>query len=300
MGRDFGSKIWIPATVLFLAAHAAAQATAPQRLEIRVLAGPSTTLVKGSSTYADVWSLGLLTKIDEQNLFFLKSDNGFSLAAFLSYYLRPGLGFEAGLGFFKSEVVDTTTFRSQYLWASGKYDTLDKTWTGTGSLRVIPLCLNGVKRWRTGKIESSISAGPTLFWNAFQAAGWAGFSVSEIAYVQTFNPPETTTIQSVDALPVDVAIEKYSWSALGANIGAAVVYKLSAKVGLTAGFRYYLCPKKEFAWSWLPGTYDGVNQTITGWEFTSDNARFAESRTGPSLKINPSILQFGLGIQLFL
>lgn len=298
MRIDFGHKLLIQALWLCLACPIAAQPAAAKKFELRVVAGLSMTQIRGSAIFADVWNQGLLSKINEQNLFSLKSDNVFFLGAYVSYYFRPGYGLEAGLGFFKSGVPDTTSFHSEYLWTSGKNETLTRAWTGMGSLRVIPISLNGVRRWQTGKIEISVSGGPTLFLTAFQSRGLAGFSVSEIAYVQTFDPPETTVIQSVDALPVNLAVERYSWAALGANMGAGVVYKVSNKVGLTAGVRYFLCPKKEFVWSWMPGIYDGINSNITDWEFTNENARYAEERMKPPLTVNPSFFQLGLGVQV--
>jgi hypothetical protein len=84
------------------------------------------------------------------------------------------------------------------------------------------------------------------------------------------------------------------------NIGGGVDYELSKKIGLTAGFRYFLCPKKEFEWKWTPGFYDGIDAVITDWEFTSDHAKYAASKATSPLKVNPSFLQLGLGIKVFL
>jgi opacity protein-like surface antigen len=299
--RDEAAKRFLAtALLLSLAVRSMAQTDAPGKFALRVLTGLSQTSVSGSSKYEDQWNQELLSKIVEQDSIAPKSGQAVYLGAFLSYFFRPDYGLEAGLGFFKVDMPNTTSFHSEYTWTSGKKETKDTAWTGTGDLMVIPISLNGFRRWQKGKIEAIGSGGLALFWNTFQSLALAGFSVSEVAYIQTSNPPETTVIQSVDALRVGLEIEKKSWLAVGVNIGAEVGYRLTDKIGLTAGARYFLCPKKEFDWTWKPGIYDGIDNIVTGWEFTSMNATYAEEKTKPPLKVNPSFVQFGLGIKLYL
>jgi opacity protein-like surface antigen len=300
MRDEAAKRFLVTALLLSLAARSMAQTDVPGKFVLRVLTGLSQTRVSGSSKYEDQWNQELLSKIVEQDSIAPKSGQAVYLGAFLSYFLRPDYGLEAGLGFFKVDVPNTTSFHSEYTWTSGKKETKDTRWTGTGDLRVIPISLNGFGRWQKGKIEAIGSGGLTLFRNTFQSLALAGFSVSEVAYVQTYNPPETTVIQSVDALRVGLEIEKKSWLAVGANIGGEVDYRLTDKIGLTAGARYFLCPKKDFEWKWKPGIYDGIDNIVTEWEFTSMNAKYAEAKTKPPLKVNPSFFQFGLGIKLYL
>lgn len=299
--RDEAAKRFLVAALLLsLAARSMAQTDVPGKFALRVLTGLSQTRVSGASKYEDQWNQELLSKIVEQDSIAPKSGRAVYLGAFLSYFLWPDYGLEAGLGFFKVNVPNTTSFHSEYTWTSGKKETKDTGWTGTGDLMVIPISLNGFGRWQKGKIEAYGSGGLTLFWNTFQSLALAGFSVSEVAYIQTSNPPETAVIQSVDALRVGLEIEKKSWLAVGANIGAGIDYRLTDKIGLTAGARCFLCPKKDFEWTWKPGIYDGIDNIVTGWEFTSINAKYAEAKTKPPLNVNPSFFQFGLGIKLYL
>jgi opacity protein-like surface antigen len=302
MRSNLGKKFFVPALLVCFTARASAQTDVSYKFELRVFAGLSMTHILESSNYADEWKLELLSKITEQNLISAKSGNAFSLGAFLSCFLRPNFALEAGLGFFRADVPNTTAYHVDYTWLSGANAGQSAKWTGSGDLRVIPITLNAFGRTRKGKIEAYGSAGLTLFWNAFQSAGRAGFSVSDVAYVLTYTPPswEKTVNQTVDALPVSLEIAKHSWLAPGLNVGGGIDYRLSDKIGLTAGFRYFLCPEKEFEWTWKPGFYNGLGNIISDWEFTSDNAKYAESKTTPLFKVNPSFLQLGLGIKLFL
>jgi hypothetical protein len=299
--RDEATKRFLVTILLLsLAARSMAQTDVPGKFALRILTGLSQTRVSESSKYEDQWNQELLSKIVEQDSIAPKSGQAVYLGAFLSYFLRPDYGLEAGLGYFKVDVPNTTSFHSEYTWTSGKKETKDAGWTGTGDLMVIPISLNGFGRWQKAKIEVYGAGGLTLFWNAFQSLALAGFSVSEIAYIQTSNPPQTTVIQSVDALRVGLEIEKKSWLAIGANIGGEFDYRITDKFGLTLGARYFLCPKKDFEWKWKPGIYDGISNIITGWEFTSLNAKYAEAKTKPPLRVNPSFFQIGLGIKLYL
>lgn len=302
MRNTLSKRFIIPAILLLLTGRSSAQSAFSHKFELRLFTGPSMTHIRGDTGYEDEWKLELLSKIAEQNRISAKSSNAFFGGAFLAYFLRPDYGLEASLGFFKADVPNTTSFYSEFTWSSGANIKKSAEWAGSGDLRIIPISLNVFGRSRLGKIEAYGSAGLTLFWNTFQSAAFAGFSVSDVAFILTYIPPnwEKTVIQSVDALPVSLEIGKSSWVAAGLNIGGGLGFRLSNTVGLTAGFRYYLCPAREFEWKWKPGFYDGIDAVITDWEFTCDNAKYAESKTTSPLKIKPSFLQLGLGIKLFL
>jgi len=302
MRNTLSKRFFIPAVLLCLASRSSAQMDFSRPFELRLFTGLSMTQIRGDTGYGDEWQLELLSKITEQNRISAKSGKAFFMGAFLAYFLRPDYGLEAGLGFFKADVPNTTAFHSEFTWSSGARTKKSAEWAGTGDLRIIPISLNAFGRSRKEKFEVYGSAGLTLFWNAFQAAATAGFSVSDVAFILTYVPPnwEKTVIQSADALPVGLEIQKSSWVSPGMNVGGGIDYKLSKKIGLTAGFRYFLCPKREFEWKWKPGFYDGIDAVITDWEFTSDNAKYAASKTTSPLKVNPSFLQLGLGIKVFL
>jgi opacity protein-like surface antigen len=302
MRTTLNKRFIITVVLLFLASRSSAQTAVSHKFELRLFAGPSTTDIRGNTAYEDEWKLELLSKIAEQNHISAKSGKAFFGGASLAYFIRPHYGLEASLGFFKTDVTNTTSFHSEFNWSSGANNTKSAQWAGSGELRSIPISLNVFGRSRIGKIDAYGSAGLTLFWNTFQSAAFAGFSVSDVAYISTYVPPnwEKSVIQSIDALPVALEIQKSSWVAAGLNIGGGLDFRLTNTVGLTAGFRYFLCPAREFEWQWKPGFYDGIDSVITNWEFTSDHAKCAESRITSPLKVNPSFLQLGLGIKIFL
>jgi opacity protein-like surface antigen len=302
MWTVLNKRFIIPAVLLLLASQSSAETAFSHKFELRLVAGLSMTETRGDTAYEDEWKLELLSTVVEQNRIFAKSRNAFFSGAFLVYFLKPDFGLEAGLGFFKADVPNTTSFYSEFSWSSGANDMKNAEWTGSGDLRVIPVSLNFFGRLHLGKIEAYGSAGLTLFWNSFRSSALAGFNVSDVAFILTYVPPnwEKTVIQSIDALPVGLEIGKNSWVATGMDIGGGLDFRLSNTVGLAAGFRYYLCPAREFEWKWKPGFYDGIDAVITDWEFTSHNARCAESKTKSPLKVNPSFLQLGLGIKIFL
>ncbi len=295
-------RFLIPAVLLFLADGSWAQTNFSDKLVLCLTGGLSVIGINESSSYRDEWKLELLSRITEQNQITAKSKNALFVGVSLSYFIRPNFGLEAGLGFFQAEIPNSTAFQAEYAWSSGATFTRNAEWAGTGDIRVIPISLNISGRSQKKKIEVFGSAGLTLFWNAIRSTAAGGFCISEVAYIQTYAPPnwEKTVIQSVDALPVTLEIEKSSWVSPGLNVGGGIDFRLSAKTGLIAGFRYYLCPKKDFEWKWKPGLYDGIDGNITDWEFTRDNAKYAASRTTPAFKVNPTFLQVGLGIKLFL
>jgi len=302
MRNNLRTRFFIPVVLLILADPSPAQPAFSRKFELRLFTGPSITQIRGDTGTQDEWKLELLSKITEKNRISAKSDNAFFLGAFLAYYLRPNYGLETSLGFLKADVPNTTSFSSEFTWTSGANDKISANWAGSGDMRIIPASFNVFGRSRIGKIEAYGSVGLTLFWNTFQSAAFAGFFMSDVAYILAYVPPnwEKTVIQSVDALPVSLEIEKSSWLAAGFNIGGALDFKLSNTFSLTAGFRYFLCPKKEFEWQWQPGIYDGIDAVITDWEFTSGQASYAESKTTAPLKVNPSFFQLGLGVKVFL
>jgi opacity protein-like surface antigen len=297
--RKLGAAL---ALASLLAASALAQpAGRPRKYEFSLTLGLSIPGGADPSLYKDAWTQELLSSVIDENAFAPASSGAFSCQGFAAYFLGERLGVQLGLGIYSASVPDTSTFNFTYTWKGGATVSTSRTWDGTGRLKSVPLSLNVLYEWRQPKWEAYVSAGPTLFFNGFEALSTAGFGVSDVAKVLVFVPPNwvETVIQKVDALPVSVSVPAQSWVGFGFDLGGGVDYRLSDKWALTADVRYFSCPAKELTWAWAPGTYSGILGELPGWPFTEVNADYAADKT-TALAVHASSLRFALGVKMCL
>lgn len=297
--RKLGAAL---ALASLLAASALAQPAGPLRkYEFSLTLGLSIPGGAGASIYRDEWTQELLSRVVDENTFTPSSSSAFSCQAFAAYFLGERLGIQMGLGIYSVSVPNASVFNFTYSWKSGATVSTSRTWNGTGRLKSIPLSLNAIYKWHHPKWDAFVSAGPTLFFNGFEAQSTSGFGVSDVAKVLVFIPPNwvETVIQKVDALPVAVSVPARSWIGFGFDIGGGVDYRISDKWALTADIRYFRCPAKDMDWTWTPGTYSGILGELPNWPFNEVNADYAARKT-TTVAVRTSSLRFALGIKMSL
>ena len=293
-------RVLILALAAVMAIASWADAELVKKFEFSLTGGLALIRIKDPSVYHDQWQQELLANVLEETVITPMSRNAFITEAFLSFFLRPNVGLQIGLGCLSADVPNTAVFRFEYTWTSGLTAKKSQEWTGTGRLRMFPISLNAAGKIRKEKIEGFLSGGLTLFLNSLQSASAAGYGVSDIKSIWTYIPPvwSVTIIQTIDAIRPELTIEEYSWTALGFNIGGGLDYKLSEKIALTAEGRYFFCPAKEIPWSWKDGFYPGIYNVIPEWEFRYDKAEEAEEKTTP-LSVRPAFFRLAAGLKIF-
>ena len=286
---------------LAAAAFSFAQSETHPKYEFRLTLGFSLPGGASSSEYRDAWTQDLLSTVIDQGTITPASPAAFSCQGFAAYFFTEHLGVQTGLGIYSESVSNTSDFALSYAWNSGASGSKTQKWTGTGQLESIPLSLNAIYEWRGSAWSFFVSAGPTLFFNSYKAQSMSGFGVSDSARVRVFIPPNWVEmiIQSVDALPVPLAVPAQSWVGFGFDIGAGVDFQIAEKWALTADLRYFRCPARDFGWTWAIGTYSGIMGNLTDWPFTAENAAYAAGHTTVST-VGASSLRIALGVKLTL
>jgi opacity protein-like surface antigen len=294
--RNLGAAL---AMSMVLAAFSFAQYEPPPKYEFRLTLGLSLPGGASSSQYRDEWTQDLLSKVIDQGTITPSAPAAFSCQGFAARFLTEHLGIQAGLGIYSESVSNTSEFSLSYTWKSGQSGSKSGTWAGTGQLKSIPLSLNALYEWRGPTWSFFVSAGPTLFFNSYEAQSTSGFGVSYSATVLVFIPPNwvETSTQTVDALLVPLAVPAQSWVGFGFDIGAGVDFRIAEKWAITADIRYFKCPARDLAWTWAPGDYSGMIGNLTDWPFTAVNAVYAAQHTTPTT-VRASSLRIAFGVKM--
>jgi opacity protein-like surface antigen len=297
--RNLGA---VSVMALILAASSFAQSEPRPKYEFRLTLGLSLPGGASSSQYMDDWTQDLLSRVSEQDTITPATPSAFSCQGFAARFFTEHLGIQAGLGIYSVGVSNASAFNFSYTWTSGATGSTSQTWTGTGAMKSIPLSLNAIYEGRGNVWSFFVSAGPTLFFNSYEAQSMSGFGVSDSVKVTVNippNPPQTIIVQSVDALPVPLAVPAQSWVGLGFDLGAGVDFRIAEQWALTADIRYFICPSKDLGWTWIPGTYTGMMGNLANWPFTTENAAYAAEHTTPTT-VSASSLRFAVGVKLIL
>jgi len=297
--RDVGAGM---AAALILAASALAQSESRPKYEFRLTLGLSLPGSVSSSEYRDDWTQDLLSRVNEEGLITPTTSGTVSCEGFAARFFTDSLGLQLGLGLYSFSAPNTSAFNFSYTWTNGASGGKSQAWTtGTGRMKSVPLSVNLLYESRGETWSLYASAGPTLFFNSFEAASTSGFGVSDSAKVTVYIPPNwvTTFIQTVDALPVPLAVPAQSWVSAGLDVGAGVDFRIGPQWAVTADVRYFMCPSKDLGWTWTQGTYSGLLGNLIGWPFTAENAAYAAERTTP-ITISPSSLRIAVGAKLIL
>ena len=290
------------AMALIPTASSFAQTDSPPKYEFRLTLGMSLPGGASVSQYSDDWTQDKLSMVDERAAITPATPRVFSCQGFAARFFTEHLGVQAGLGIYSVGASNTSDFSFSYTWTSGESGSKSQTWTGTGQLKSVPLSLNAIYEGRGEVWSFFVSAGPTLFFNSYEAQSMSGFGVSDSVIVIVGippNKPRTDIIQSVDALPVPIAVPAQSWIGWGFDVGAGVDFLIAEKWALTADLRYFSCPSRDLSWTWTPGTYTGILGYMANWPFTAANAAYAAEHTTLTT-VSPSSLRFAVGVKLIL
>jgi hypothetical protein len=271
-----------------------------RRIEVGLWGGLSPLRTVGTNTIQDSWNSFLLNSVTEQTVIQSKAKTPPAAGGYFSIFLTPYLGLQFLLGYGQANLTTNASFDFAWASADGTGATKSQTWSGTGRLTRVPACLNLVLKEGIGLFTIEVSGGPAFYWNTLREESTFGYGATRISLA--YQPPDWTTVQTVDALPVNLAIPTTSWLAAGANIGASLNVRLSDLVGLKAEARYFYCPQKGITWTPTTGTYDGLfGDSIRGEPFTADDIDYLTG-IGQTFeqKTDLSFVQFSLGITFFL
>jgi opacity protein-like surface antigen len=290
---------WFAAAAAVCGGTVRAQEAFWRRLEYGLLAGFSFTRTDARSGYRDAWSHELLTSVIEETIVSPETGLAFSIRAQAAYFLGPGLGLLAELGFAAAAVPSKATHALEYTWKNGDRGNLAGEWPGTGRLRSAPLALNAVWRHRGRGFSISASAGPAVFFNSFRASARAGLGISEAAFIRTDTGSgwTQTVDQHLDAVAAEIEIPIRRWTSVGFNAGLGADIGLSDRLTATVDFRFYHCRAKDVRWDWVSGTYPGRVEAGSSWEVTEDLARYAEGRMA-AFHVDPSYFQIAAGFKI--
>ena len=292
--------VFLVCLVLVFSLSALAQNVTWPRFEFNALGGYGLTQFKGESVYSNNWNYNLLQSVQENTTLSMKADNNVFFTAGFSYFFKPNIGIQLGLGYFSPKPSVSGKFSSSWKWTTSSTVYNDsRDWTGeTGDskLSTIPLYVNLIGKYRLKMLDLFVSAGPALFFNSFEANSFVGFmdtySYSIIIW------PYQYTFQYVDVFKVPASI-KTSWMGFGGNVGFGFDFKVSPSVSVTAEGRYFLASVKSLPWEWTPGTYDGLFGTIKQRKFTADDFKAKQDKMEPA-DVKSSFFSFGLGIRFAL
>ncbi len=263
-----------------------------KKIEFSIMGGYGIGSLNGTSSYSDSWGTFFTDVINESTLITLTNKNTFALGANFSYLFTPNFGIQVGGGYFAPKADITAAY--DFNWSSsffGDSDSVTGSWpTPEGAkLTSIPLYLNLIAKYKTGTFSIYGTAGPTLYFNKFSADSYSIFGKQYFYGLW------------LDYFQIPIMIPETSWTAFGFNAGAGFEVNISPSVALLVEGRYFYAPKKDFAWTWLTGTYDGVpywadGGWFTGWTWTDWSG--AESLT-TTLTVNPSFFTITGGFKFF-
>ncbi|MCX6563458.1 MAG: hypothetical protein NTU60_07620 [Candidatus Aminicenantes bacterium] len=270
-----------------------------RQIELGLWGGLSPIRIVGTTTVQDSWSSFLLNTVTERTVIQSKAKMPPAAGGYFSIFLSPHLGVQVLAGYGQADLTTGAAFDFAWAWADGTGASKNMTWSGTGRLTRVPVCLNMVFREESGPFTLEVSGGFAYYWNTLREGSMFGYGVTSISPV--YQPPDWVMAQTVDALPVRLAIPSTSWTAAGADIGGSLNVRLAGPVGLKAEARYYYCPPKRFSWKPAFGSYDGMfGDAIKGELFTADDAAYLAG-IGQMLdqKMDLSFVQFSLGVTFF-
>ena len=265
--------------------------------ELFVFGGLGMPQVKGVANYFDEWS-GILYDVTENADINTKSQSSAFFGGGFNYFFSPNIGVGLNVGYLKSKLTTNSAFTYEY----GSY-TKTADWTGTdNSFTSIPVSLDLIGRFGSSLLQGYILAGPTIFMNdaIIDAAIGYGYSFLYYSYPYLYEFYDAVQIP-MDAYDMKGGSGKTSWTGIGGNAGAGATFMISPSVGLNLEARYFFCPKREFDWTLITGTYPGlfVTSPSTTVQITSTtiDAIFNGNHLS-TITINPSFFQITAGVKI--
>jgi len=259
------------------------------KTEFALTGGYALGNLAATSAYSDTWGpYNYLQSVNENTAISLANKNSFTLGANLSYFFTPNIGIQIGGAYFAPKGDVTSDWNFTWNWYG--YDSVSDNGSFAmtqGKLTTIPIYLNLIAKYRMGSVEIFGTAGPTIFFNSFEATA---SSIYGDSYYYGFG-------QMVDFFEIPIQIPKTTWTGFGFNAGAGIDFKFSPSVALTLEARYFYCAAKELSWTWTTGTYSSFEYgNFQDWTYNDFSA--AESLT-TTLKVNPSFFSFSGGFKFY-
>lgn len=202
-----------------------------------------------------------------------------------TFFLKSGVGIQAGFGYLKSGLEAKNTFR--YSASPRAPESYTASESGAGELTAVPvfLCLFNkfeVKLWGQ-TLRAYVTAGPALFLNSVLAEVRGGAALVRGG--------------EADAFLIPVAVADTTWVTFGATAGVGLDIPLSKSLALNLEGRYFYATRKNFPWNWEPGVYNGLFGRLTALEFEAAAAA-AYDRDTTYLTIDPSLIQIAGGLKV--
>jgi len=255
-----------------------------ERVEISLTGGLGLPLTRWTTLHFAESGPASGPRITAENKIKTTSAVDLFVGASATFFLPSGAGIQAGFGYLKAGLKSADRFEFRSVAGTAPAYTADAL--GGGELTSVPifLCLHSKFQIPLGgrKIQAFTSIGPVIFLNSVLTETTAGAG--------------TVVADRADAFLIPAAVADTTWTAFGATAGGGVDLRFSTFLAITLEARYYYAPRKNFAWTWTPGIYDGVFRAITGLNFTRALAAENERNMTP-LTVDPSFVQFAGGIK---
>lgn len=265
-----------------------------KKMEFSIMGGYGLASLEGTSSFSYSFGSIFTDDINESTALALLNKNTFALGANFSYFFTPNIGVQFGGGFFAPKadtsavyVFDwSSTFFGDSDHVTGEWDVADGA-----KLTSIPLYLNLIGKYSTGSFSIYGTAGPTLFINKFQADSFSVLAAYGLWGIL------------LDYFQIPLMVPETSWTAFGFNAGAGFEVNISPSVGFLVEARYFYAPKKDFTWTWVTGTYDGIDYWADGGgtffkDITFTDLSYFEGLTS-GLTVNPSYFTFMGGFKFY-
>jgi len=257
--------------------------------------GYSLAQTKGLSRYADVWDGKVVSDIEEYADIHYRAANGVALGGALSYMFSPNFGLEFGIAFFSQKIPNDTLAGWDFA-SEGASFTGDYAFSGEGKMTVVPVFLNAVGRFSSGRLDFTLSGGPALYLSNAEATatGIFGDNYWDVRYLL---PWGWITMEDIDFFPLAMEVHSLSWADLGFNVGAGLDFNLSAMMALSLDIRYFFCPPQDLTWTYLPGIYNGQRGHLLDWEISAGEAEYPGKNT-TAYRVNPSFFYIAAGFSI--
>jgi len=266
-----------------------------ERVEVALTAGYGLSFADWTSLHLKQSTTPAGFRVSAQNRFQMSARGALLGGASTAFFFRSGLILQGGFAYLKSGVKNETPFEFQY----SRPPALSRleTFGGSGELTSVPVYVNilnplSLFRGPSGRaFKAYLSVGPALFFNSLVVDAFAG--AAAVVPAGTGGAAG----ESADGLKVPVAVGDQTWVSLGGNVGLALDYQFARPFALTAEVRYFYAPKKNLAWKWEAGAYDGLYGNVARFDFTTAMAADYTTDTTP-IVLRPSFLLFAAGFKV--
>lgn len=247
-----------------------------------------------SSTFSHIGGYMIGGRFEEKNFISTSPKMRLSVGGDISYFPTNKIGIQVAFGYFKAKVPNESLY--DFSWGYGTILDYSSSaaWSGDGEIRVLPVSLNCITKFRNQDLRLNVSGGLALFFNKFHTDSFVGMVVSRTVY---YYDKQKYWFFYDDALKVPGKI-KESWRSLGLNLGAEVELRIAKKADITIDARYYYCPSKELMWKISAGSYTGFVNNLD-WTVQDYTKQFYEGGLSP-FTVNPSFLMVSVGLKFSL